>query len=75
ERVDPDDLSASFGEGVELQRITVELTDEPVTTGIEERLGWLGEYPEPSLRPGHDLKDYSLPATLRHGDFLRRVKQ
>ncbi|KEO89086.1 hypothetical protein EH31_13690 [Erythrobacter longus] len=42
-RVDPDDLAASFGEGVELKRITAELTDDPVTTGIEERLGWLAE--------------------------------
>jgi hypothetical protein len=41
--VDPDDLAASFGEGVRLKRITVELTDDPVTTGIEERLGWLDE--------------------------------
>lgn len=36
--VDPDDLAATFGEGARLQRITVELTDDPVTSGIEERL-------------------------------------
>jgi hypothetical protein len=71
-QVDPDDLAAIFGEGVKLKRITVELTDDPVTTGIEERLGWLSEYPEPSLRPGHGLKDFSLPATLRHGDFRKK---
>ncbi|MGB7420134.1 MAG: hypothetical protein WA918_13230 [Erythrobacter sp.] len=41
ELVDPDDLEATFGEGYALERITVQLTDEPVTTGIEERLGWL----------------------------------
>lgn len=40
-RVDPDDLADSFGEGVSLRRITVEMTDDPVTTGIGERLGWL----------------------------------
>lgn len=40
-KVDPDDLAASFGEGVSLKRITVELTDDAVTAGIEERLGWL----------------------------------
>jgi len=39
-RVDPDDLGATFGEGVELKRITVEMTDDAVTTDIEERLGW-----------------------------------
>jgi len=36
--VDPDDLAATFGEGVRLKRITVELTDDPVTSGIGERL-------------------------------------
>lgn len=70
-KVDPDDLAATFGEGVKLKRVTVELTDDPVSTGIEKRLAWLSSYPEPSLRPGHDLNDFSLPATLRHGDFRR----
>ena len=51
ELVDPANLAASFGEGVKLRRITVQLTDDPVTTGIEKRLGWLGQYPEPSLSP------------------------
>lgn len=45
-KVDPDDLAATFGEGVELKRITVQLTDAPVTTGIEKRLGWLRPYGE-----------------------------
>ena len=43
ERVDPDGLAASFGEGYALKRITVQLTDDPVTTGIEEQLAWLGD--------------------------------
>lgn len=42
ERVDPDDLAASFGQGVKLRRITVELTDDAVTTGVEKMLPWLG---------------------------------
>ncbi|MGB3806613.1 MAG: hypothetical protein WA936_05390 [Erythrobacter sp.] len=40
--VDPDDLAATFGAGYALERITVEITDDRVTTGIEERLGWFG---------------------------------
>ncbi|MBE5074000.1 hypothetical protein IM511_06750 [Erythrobacteraceae bacterium E2-1 Yellow Sea] len=40
ERVDPDNLAATFGEGVSLKRITVQITGDPVTTGIEKRLGW-----------------------------------
>ena len=43
-RVDPDNLAASFGEGYALKRISVMLTDDPVTEGIEERLGWLDGY-------------------------------
>jgi hypothetical protein len=43
-RVNPDDLAAIFGEGVTLKRITVALTDDPVTTGIEQRLGWMDAY-------------------------------
>jgi hypothetical protein len=41
EAVDPDHLDASFGAGVKLRRITVQITDDPVTSGIEKRLGWL----------------------------------
>ncbi len=39
--VDPEDLQSTFGDGVHLKRITVEITDDPVTTGIEQRLRWL----------------------------------
>jgi hypothetical protein len=42
--IDPDDLAATFGKGVRLKRVTAELTDDPVTTGIEKRLGWLPNY-------------------------------
>lgn len=41
EKVDPDNLAASFGEGVKLRRMTVQLTDDAVSTGIEKRLGWM----------------------------------
>lgn len=41
ERVDPDDLAASFGAGHQLKAITVQVTEEPVTVGIGQRLGWL----------------------------------
>lgn len=71
-QVDPDDLAASFGEGVSLKRITVELTDDPVTTGIEERLGWLsikrgsiGLSPMEARRSGVDPKQLSSTVTGR----------
>ncbi|NCC53791.1 MAG: hypothetical protein EOM20_21655 [Spartobacteria bacterium] len=41
EAVEPGNLEEPFGEGVKLQGITVELTDQPVTWGIEEMLPWL----------------------------------
>lgn len=41
ELVSPDDLAASFGSGVRLRRIIVQITDAPVTTGIEKKLVWL----------------------------------
>lgn len=44
EKVDPTDLADSFGEGVKLKRIAVEVTVDEVTTGIEKRLSWLPNY-------------------------------
>jgi hypothetical protein len=41
ERVDPEGLSTSFGTGVRLARVTLQLTDDHVTTGIEKKLKWL----------------------------------
>lgn len=70
-KVNPDDLAATFGKGVKLKRVTVELTGDPLTTRFGARLRWLSVYPEPGLKPGHGLKDFSLPATLRHGDFQK----
>ncbi|MEO8326743.1 MAG: hypothetical protein ABI618_12885 [Nitrospirota bacterium] len=58
--VDPENLAATFGPGVSLKRITLEITDEPVTEGkIESVLGWwLAQGTEkkgpPSLRVPND---------------------
>lgn len=39
--VDPADLAASFGPGVRLKAVTLEITDEPMTVGrVEGLLGW-----------------------------------
>ncbi|MGB3711524.1 MAG: hypothetical protein WA985_07530 [Erythrobacter sp.] len=75
ERVDPDDLAASFGAGYTLERITVQLTDDPVTTGIAERLGWLSEFPEPRLDPHfRSSATPNLSQRLWHGDFRKGTK-
>lgn len=42
--VDRADLAATFGPGTDLLRVTAQITDEPITLRVEERLPWLGEY-------------------------------
>jgi hypothetical protein len=44
EPVDPDNLAKSFGAGYRLKSLTVQMSDAPVTTGIEQRLGWWDAY-------------------------------
>jgi len=45
QKVNPNDLAATFGKGVRLKRITLEITNEPVTKGeVEKVLGWLGTH-------------------------------
>lgn len=51
QRVDPDDLAASFGTGIKLRRITVQLTDAPITAKLDERLRWLRAVRKTSLDP------------------------
>ena len=78
EKVDPGNFAASFGPGVRLKRITVEVTDEDVTTGIGERLGvqfwqkWGDIHRrEMGLSGGVMGNPYfrSLAGTLRRNDF------
>jgi hypothetical protein len=71
ERVDPANLEASFGPGVKLESAIIEITDAPVTTGIEKRLNWIGVFPEPSLFPSGDPLHPPFAKTIHHGDFRR----
>lgn len=43
EKVDPEDLEASFGSGVTLQDATIEMTDDAVTTGTKKKLPYFGK--------------------------------
>ena len=68
--VDPANLTKSFGEGVRLTRIWVELVDDPVTTGLEQRLEWLPTHlgtlvPSTSLHPDSPEKDMTTRAFIR----------
>ncbi|SRR5258708_1763826 len=42
--VNPNDLQATLGPNITWNEITFEMTDEPVTKGIELKLRWLPEY-------------------------------
>jgi hypothetical protein len=44
ERVNPDNPAATLGPGIRIRRIIVQMTDDPVTTGIEKKLPWLHGY-------------------------------
>lgn len=71
--IDPADLVASFGPGFALKRITLEITDEPVTLGrVGTQLEWIGPHPEPPLAHPQSLFAPTLASSIRHGDFLWR---
>jgi hypothetical protein len=71
--VDPSNLAATFGEGVRLRGMTLEVTADKVTKDrLEKLLEWLGAYPEAPLLSKIDPQDYSFEAQLREGDFIRR---
>lgn len=41
ERVDPGDLATTLGAGVRLTRATLQITRDPITRGIQQRLPWI----------------------------------
>lgn len=49
EKVDPADLPRRFGAGYRLRRVTVAITDEPITRGIEKHLPWINTIKNASL--------------------------
>ena len=72
EQVNPDDLAASFGPGIGLRRITVEVTDSPVTTGIEKILNWLPSI-HGNLLPKIDNSAKTSPFGLQGVDFSTEI--
>lgn len=73
--VDPADLAASFGPGVRLKSVTLEVTDEAVTEGaVDAILTWLGLFPEPGLCPasGGMLANAPFCRHVTMGDLVRR---
>lgn len=69
EKVDPDNMARSFGEGVRLKGLLVEITEETVSKGIEKKLPWL-IYLRGKNLDGKTINNISkLPNILGSGDF------
>lgn len=78
ELVDPLNLAAGFGAGVAFKRAFVEITDAPITKGIETRLPWLASSKVSPLLIPADLTKGRRAASavprvesLRYDDFRR----
>ena len=72
ELVDPAKLAASFGPGVKLRCITIQITDDPVTMGIEDKL------PNPDDRGFFNWDGKSNPnegTVVVLSDFMRGEKR
>ncbi len=71
-RVRTDDFEKRFGTGVKLKNVTIEITQEAVTKGIEKDLPWLPEYYNKMLDGKRYNTIYSklpLANSLASGDF------
>lgn len=73
EQVDPDNVAATLGAGYAIKRITVQITDAPVTKGIEKRLGWFHDYInrhfDNSSTSTEDDRKVNISAHLSSGNF------
>ena len=80
--VNPNDLQATLGQNVTWNEITLEMTDEPVSKGIELKLPWLPAHFQKNLRlDGIDHHPYNTLANSlswddfdQSGDLKRTVK-
>jgi hypothetical protein len=72
----PADFASMFGPGYALRRITVQVTDEDVTTGIEQRLAWLQDHVGTLVRRPRNSSIGSLPEEhrLTTRDFHQGVR-
>ncbi|MFM9977411.1 MAG: hypothetical protein ACKVOP_05110 [Sphingomonadaceae bacterium] len=75
EQVNPADLASTFGLGVELVRVTVGVTDDPVTTEIEQRLEWLARQRGSLVKwaQGDKSLDRPIGMTITEMDFSSEI--
>lgn len=72
--VDPANLANSFGSGIKLHRVTVQSTDDPITTGIIKKLPWLPLYYKKSFAGNRFSRTSDLPDTLYLGSFSTEIE-
>jgi len=72
--VDPHNIGGVFGRGYSLKRVVVQVTRDPVTRLLSERLPWLERHTERSINKNPGLRDFSVAATVRHGHFWRGIE-
>jgi hypothetical protein len=68
-QVDPNNLQAALGPGVSWNEITLESTDEPITTGIKAKLPWIPAYRHRMLDGNSLSYGKTLANTLGAFDF------
>ena len=73
-KVDPDNLSATFGPGISLVRVMLEITDEKTAFGkVEPILPWLSWPRERFLAAGGGITPLKIPGEpIDRIDFVRR---
>jgi hypothetical protein len=71
--VDPEHLEDALGAGVSWGELSLEMTDEPITTGIEHQLPWLNKYVQQNFRLNGSTvgNGKDLPNILSWFDFVR----
>jgi hypothetical protein len=73
--VDPANLAAGFGQGVRLRGVSVEVTDDAVTKGIDKKLTWLDQYYDRMLDGQFTNNSKNLANNLTPGAFRQGVKR
>ena len=72
ERVDPSNLAATYGEGVSLKSVTIEITDDPITTGIEKVLP---SWKDTDFAKWQASLPYGHPLTFDRSDFIKGARK
>ena len=78
ERVEPSDLASSFGDGVEFESMSIEITDVPVTENMTAALPWLASDDSRRLVPqtqrSRDNSEIRSVDLLTYNDLRRLPK-